>query len=232
MISDNLSNIQKAIDAAARRSGRGPGDVTLIGVTKFADVPQINEAIRAGLRHIAENKVQLAAQKFPQLDLAGASVKRHMIGHLQTNKVRDALEFFDLIHSVDSVKLVNEIEKRSLAINRVTEILVQVDIAQEETKFGAPETDLKGIFERITSCRNVRVLGLMTMAPLTEDRELIRRVFRRCRELCEGLGREYGASEMVRMKHLSMGMTQDFEIAIEEGATMVRVGTALFKEKV
>jgi len=229
MIQDNLNEIALRIRAASGRAGRNPDDVIVVGVTKFADVPSINEAIACGLEHIAENKVQLAAEKFPKLDLAGKAVTKHLIGHLQTNKVRDALNTFDLIHSVDSVKLADEIQKRAAAMGKVADILVQVDIAKEETKFGLPEEELDAMIAHLAECPDVRTRGLMTMAPLVEDNEAIRAVFRRCREHFERISRAYPSHTRIQMAHLSMGMSHDYVIAVEEGATMVRIGTAIFK---
>jgi pyridoxal phosphate enzyme (YggS family) len=230
MIKNNVNTVLENIRVAALRVGRTPGDVTLIGVTKFADVPAINEAIASGLSHIAENKVQQAKEKFPKLETAGKPVTKHMIGHLQTNKVKDALDIFDLIHSVDSRKLVDEIQKRAAGAGKVADILVQVDIAKEETKFGLAEEELDGLIAHLAECSNIRTLGLMTMAPLVGDEAVIRNVFRRCREHFEHFRSTYPSSERIQMTHLSMGMSQDYVPAIEEGATMVRVGSAIFKE--
>jgi hypothetical protein len=219
IIRDNLEKVVSVIGRASARSGRDPSAVTLIGVTKFADVPAINEAVRAGLLHIA------------RLDLAGKKVTRHMIGHLQTNKVRDALLIFDLIHSIDSLKLVNEAQKRAADQGKVADILIQLDIAREETKFGLPEEELDNVLAQAEQCPNVCVRGLMTMAPLTEDFAAIRDVFRRCRRTFERVRGQHASSPRIRMEHLSMGMSHDYEIAVEEGATMVRVGSAIFNNE-
>jgi pyridoxal phosphate enzyme (YggS family) len=229
MISDNLNAVRSNIVQACLRSGRSPQEVTLVGVTKFATAEQVEEALQAGLRHIAENKVQAAREKFSRLGLEGRGVTRHLIGHLQTNKVKDALLLFDLIHSVDSLKLLEEIEKRSRAAGKVSDILIQLDIAREEQKFGLPEEGLADLLARLETCAHTRVLGLMAMAPLTDDKDLIRSVFRRLRAHFERLKGVYASSDRVMMRHLSMGMSQDYEIAVEEGATLVRVGSAIFK---
>lgn len=229
MIKDNLEAVHSNIRAAAQRAGRDPNAITLIGVTKFADVPAINEAIRAGLCHLAENRLQSAQEKFPLLETGGRKITRHMIGHLQTNKVREVLKLFDLVHSVDSRRLAEEIQKRAEAAGQVADVLVQVDIAREETKFGLPEGELDELAAFLEQCPNIRTRGLMTMAPLTEDREAIRSVFRRCRGLRDRMMAAYPSSGRVRMQELSMGMSHDYEIAVEEGATMVRVGSAIFK---
>ncbi|MBF0569534.1 MAG: YggS family pyridoxal phosphate-dependent enzyme [Candidatus Omnitrophica bacterium] len=229
MIQDSFSSLLADIQQICARVGRDPQSVTLVGVTKFADVPAINEAIRAGLLHIAENKVQLAAEKFPKLDFAGRAVRKHMIGHLQSNKAKDAVLIFDLIQSVDSLKLAGEINKRALAVGKVQDILIQVDIAKEEQKFGLPEEDLEGVLSQVQGLANVRVLGFMTMAPLTEDKERIRSVFRRGKELFERLRGKSLAGERIEMRYLSMGMSSDYQIALEEGANMVRIGSRIFQ---
>ena len=230
MVQDNLQAVLAAIRDICARLGRDPAGVTLVGVTKFADLPAVNEAIRAGLMHIAENKVQLAAAKFPRIDQAGQPVVKHLIGHLQSNKAKDAVALFDLIQSVDSLKLLEEIDKRAAAINKVQDILVQLDIAQEEQKFGLPLGELGNFLSRVGQLEHVALLGVMTMAPFTEDRERIRAVFHQCREIFEQIKRGPRASARVEMKYLSMGMSSDYEIALEEGANMIRVGSAIFKQ--
>jgi pyridoxal phosphate enzyme (YggS family) len=228
MVTDNLQAVLANIRSVATRVGRDPNDIILIGVTKFATVEAVNEAVRAGLTNVAENKVQLAAEKFSKIDTAGKRVTKHMIGHLQTNKAKDAVQLFDMIQSVDSSKLADEINKRAAADGKIMDILVQVDIAREEQKFGVPEEELGVLLEHLKDLANVRTQGLMVMAPFTEDRALIRSIFRRGREIFERLKSERAASPNLAMRYLSMGMTQDYEIAIEEGANMVRIGTAIF----
>ncbi|MBF0619015.1 MAG: YggS family pyridoxal phosphate-dependent enzyme [Candidatus Omnitrophica bacterium] len=229
MISDNLSAVRRKIQDAALRCGRAAEEITLVGVTKFAHAAAVNEAIAAGLRDIAENRVQLAEEKFPKLHVSGVGVRKHLIGHLQTNKVKDALPLFDLVHSVDSVKLLDEIEKRAAAAGKTQDILVQLDIAKEEQKFGLPVEDLDVFLVRANEGAHVRVLGLMVMAPLTEDRDVIRKVFHAGKEIFDRVKKSVHISEKVQMRHLSMGMSHDYEIAIEEGSTMVRIGSAIFK---
>jgi pyridoxal phosphate enzyme (YggS family) len=229
MVTDNLQAVLSNIRTVAARVGRDPNDIILIGVTKFASIEAVNEAISAGLGHVAENKVQLAEEKFSRIDAAGKRVTKHMIGHLQTNKAKDAVQLFDMIQTVDSQKLANEISKRAAAIGKVMDILVQVDIAKEEQKFGVPEEELDALVAHLAGLANVRTLGLMVMAPLIEDTTVIRAVFRRGRETFERLKAAGGSSPRVEMRYLSMGMTHDYEIAIEEGANMVRIGTAIFK---
>jgi hypothetical protein len=229
MVTDNLQAILSKIRATAVKAGRDPDGIVLVGVTKFASLEAVNEAISAGLGHIAENKVQLAKEKFSRVDAAGKPVTRHMIGHLQSNKAKDAVQIFDMIQSLDTQKLADEINKRALAAGKVMDVLVQVDIAREEQKFGVPEEELDALIAHLAGLSNVRTLGLMIMAPFTEDLTVIRAVFRRGRELFERLKTSGSAFPRVQMRYLSMGMSHDYEIAIEEGANMVRIGTALFK---
>jgi PLP dependent protein len=229
MVTDNLQAVLSNIRNIALRVGRDPQGIILIGVTKFASIEAVNEALRAGLSHIAENKVQLAQEKFSKIDVAGRPVTRHMIGHLQSNKAKDAVQLFDMIQSIDSQKLADEINKRAAAIGKIMDVLVQVDVAREEQKFGVPEEELDTLIAHLSGLANVRTLGLMVMAPLVEDTAVIRAVFHRGKEIFERLKAAKGASPRVEMRYLSMGMTHDYEIAIEEGANMVRLGTAVFK---
>ncbi len=224
MIKQSLDAILTEIVTACARVGRDPRSVTLIGVTKYSTADEVNAAIAAGLTAMAENRVQVAEEKFPLLISSGRCVTRHLIGHLQTNKVKDAVRLFDMIQSVDSLKLAAEIEKRAAAAGKVQAILVQVDIAREEQKFGVAEEDLDALMAYLDGCRHICTQGLMAMAPLTGDAAVVRCVFRRLKSLFDRL-----KSGRPAMQHLSMGMSSDYAIAIEEGATMVRIGSALFK---
>lgn len=226
MIKQNLETVISNVRTVCIRAGRDPQSVTIVGVTKYSDAAAVNEALAAGLLNIAENRVQSAKDKFPLLT---RSVTRHLIGHLQSNKAKDAVELFDLIQSVDSLKLALEIDKRSAALHKVQDILVQLDIAREEQKFGLPEEEVDRLLVQLEGCRHIRVRGLMAMAPLTEDKGVIRGVFRRLRELFDRIKKEYKSSDRIIMEHISMGMSGDYELAIEEGATMVRIGSAIFK---
>jgi pyridoxal phosphate enzyme (YggS family) len=229
MIKQNLETVFAGMRAVCLRAGRDPGAVTLIGVTKYSDAAAVNEAMAAGLSHIAENRVQSAKEKFPLLRMPGHPVLKHLIGHLQSNKAKDAVELFDLIQSVDSLKLALEIDKRAAAVGKVQDILIQLDIAREEQKFGLPEEELDGLLMQLEGCSHIRVRGLMAMAPLTTDKDTIRSVFRRLREQFDRIKKAHAGSGRIIMEHLSMGMSGDYEIAIEEGATMVRIGSAIFK---
>ena len=229
MIKQNLDTVLSRIRCLCAQAGRDPGSVTVVGVTKYSDIASIHEALAAGLLNIAENRVQSAKEKFPLLGTGDLPVVRHLIGHLQTNKVKDAVELFDLIQSVDSIKLASEIDKRAAVLGKVQDILLQLDIAREEQKFGLPEEELNGFLKHVEGCTHIRLRGLMAMAPLTTDQAVIRAVFRRLREHFERIKKEHALSSRIIMEHLSMGMSGDYEIAIEEGATMVRIGSAIFK---
>ena len=229
MIRDNLARIRGCIEAVCRRTGRDPRGITLVGVTKFADIPQIKEAIKSGLTHIGENKVQDARKKFSALQDSGVKVTRHMIGHLQTNKVKHALEIFDLIQSIDSAKLAAAIEAQAAKLNKNIDVLLQVNTAGEEQKFGAAPSGVFALIEEMAKFKHIRLFGLMTMAPLTQDKEIIRRCFRDLRLLRDQVSGRFPAGERLEMKYLSMGMTADYEIALEEGANMVRIGRAIFQ---
>lgn len=228
-IRDRLLQVQEKIASACRRAGRNPADVTLVAVTKYSTVGQIREAIAAGVTHIGENRVQDAEDKFVQLgDLAGR-VRKHMIGHLQTNKAKTAIQLFDMIQSLDSGKLAVEIEKRAVAQGRAgVDVLIEVN-SGEEQKSGVDQAGVMELVEQVAACEHVRLLGLMTMAPFVDDQDVLRAAFRDLRLLKEKIAARYQGHPRVRMRDLSMGMSHDYEIAVEEGATMVRIGTAIFK---
>ena len=229
MIQDNISGILDKITIVCQRIGRDPGEIVLVGVTKFADASQVNEAIQSGLRHIGENKVQEAKKKFSLIKDSDFKVTRHMIGHLQTNKIKHALESFDLIQSVDSLKLAAALEAQAAGQNRNIDILLQVNTAGEEQKFGCAPREVIALIEEIVKLNHVRLLGLMTIAPLTQDTEIVRKCFKDLRLLRDQISGKF--TDGVEMKYLSMGMTDDYEIALEEGSNMVRIGRAIFSDK-
>jgi len=198
----------------------------LVAVTKTATVEQIKEAISAGVKTIGENKVQEAKGKYQVLSADIADIEWHLVGHLQTNKVKYAIEIFDLIHSVDSIKLAEEIDKRSLQFGIMTNILVEVNVSGEETKYGIKPEEVEPFLKEISEFSRIKVRGLMTIAPIAEDKEEVRPYFRKLRELSEKI--ENKNIKNVKMDYLSMGMTDDFEVAIEEGANMVRIGRGIF----
>ena len=225
MIADNVRRVRERIAAAAARAGRSGGDVELLAATKGRSVAEIEEAVSAGVRAIGENRVQEAAAKFPALR---GRVSMHMIGHLQRNKVRNALGIFDLIHSVDSVRLAEEIEREAARAGGAARVLIEVNVSGEDQKFGVAPDGLPALLDAAAGLAHIRVEGLMAMAPFSEDAEASRPffIFRRLRRLPAAAART--ERPRVEMRRLSRGMTQDFETAVEEGATIVRVGAAIF----
>lgn len=225
-ISDNLEYVEQKIREACGRSGRKREDVTLIAVSKTKPVSDIEEALRAGYDVFGENKVQEIRDKSPLLP---ESVHWHMIGHLQANKVKYLIGVVDLIHSVDNEKLAEEIEKQAAKHNVVMDVLCEVNMAGEESKFGLTPEETPEFVKKIALLPHLKVRGLMTIAPYTEDPESNRVYFKGLRELKDRIN-EAGIPG-VQMDLLSMGMTGDYEVAIEEGATFVRVGTGIFGER-
>jgi pyridoxal phosphate enzyme (YggS family) len=228
---DSLSSIYKRISHAAMRAGRSPEEVTLIAVTKTVAVHQIKEAMDAGLRAFGENRVQEARVKIEKLS-AAATVPRvswHLIGHLQKNKAKYAVRLFDLIHSLDSGELAEELNSQAEKIRKLQEVLVEVKLSPEETKHGIARSELPRLLKMVHTMKHLRVRGLMTIPPFFENPEDARPYFRELRELRDTMNESRVTSHDLR--DLSMGMSNDFEAAIEEGATMVRIGTALFGER-
>ncbi len=214
-IRGNLEKVQHAVESAAQRAGRKPGDVLVIAVSKTVEVERIARAIEAGVKALGENRVQEAKEKFAAL---GRRVPWHLIGSLQTNKAKDAVQLFDWIHSVDREELARELDRRAQGQGRRVSVLVQVNVGEEPQKGGVHPDALKPLLDAITGCRNLDARGLMCIPPAADGAEASRKWFRRLRELRDASG----------LEHCSMGMSGDFEVAIEEGATMVRVGTAIF----
>lgn len=227
MIKENLCSIQKNIQNALIRSGRAGDEVTLIGVTKTVETDSINEAISLGIKDIGENKVQEINRKYDYID---KSANLHMIGHLQSNKVKYIIDKVSLIHSLDRLSLAKEIDKRAKEKELIKDVLIQVNVAEEKSKFGIKVHDAIPFIESILKFDNIRIKGLMTIAPFVEDPEEIRFVFKDLKKL--GLEIESKNYHNVEMKYLSMGMSNDYEIAIEEGSNMVRIGTAIFGKRV
>ncbi len=222
MLEKNLRHIQEEIAAAARRAGRFPAEVRLVAVTKTVGPDKIRQAAALGLRDFRENRLQEARPKlqlFPEL-------RWHFIGHLQTNKVKEVLNSFTLIHSLDRYSLAQELQRRAEQLDREARCLVQVNISGEKSKFGLSEAELPDFLEAMREFPRIKIEGLMTMAPYCDDPEEARPVFRRLREL----QREWARPGM-ELKELSMGMSNDYIVAVEEGATLVRIGTALFGER-
>jgi hypothetical protein len=224
MVPDNLKKVRERIRQAAEKIGRNDRDITLVCVTKTVGVPQIEEAISAGATDIGESYIQAAEIKYADI---GHRAKWHLVGHLQTNKVKEAVKMFDLIHSVDSFKLAEEISKRAAAFKVPKKVLIEVKTSEEATKFGVlPEHTLQ-LIEKISELKFIRVCGLMTMAPFTNDPEMSRPYFHRLKKLASLISAK--TMRNVSMEYLSMGMTQDFEVAIEEGANILRIGHAIFE---
>jgi len=226
-IAANLQSVRSRIDAAARRAGRDPSDVQLIAVSKTFGADHVRAAWAAGQRDFGENKVQEALQKIGET--ADMEIRWHLIGHLQSNKAKKAVVPFACIHSVDSVDLLRKMDAAAREQEASPDVLVQIDLAGEATKFGAGAGEARRILDAALEARAVRVAGLMLIPPWNEDQEQTRPWFVRLREL-----RDAWRGEGVRpdaLRHLSMGMSHDFEAAIEEGATLVRVGTAIFGKR-
>ncbi|MFO8085306.1 MAG: YggS family pyridoxal phosphate-dependent enzyme [Desulfobacterales bacterium] len=232
MLKTNLEKVRKRIDYAAGKCGRQPGSVRLVVVTKTVSVERIKEAVDAGADTFGENYIQEARDKIQ--DLSAFPVSWHFIGHLQTNKAKYAVNLFDLIHSVDSIKLAREIDKQAGKAGKIQDILIQVNVAGEVQKSGIAPEKTFDMIKMIAGLENITLNGLMTMPPFFNDPEKVRPYFRKIRELRDRMQNELAAQSVtgpIRLDELSMGMTGDFEAAVEEGATLVRIGTAIFGER-
>ena len=223
-IRGRIARVHDAIERAALRSGRKPEDITLIAVSKTIGPAVIQQGVDAGITNLGENRVQEAAEKVERV--TGPALRWHLIGHLQSNKVRYAVRMFDVIHTVDSVGLSSRLDRIAGEMGRTPTVLVQVKLGDEPAKSGADPRSLPAILEALDSAANLRLRGLMVIPPLSESSESTRGYFKRLREIRDGLNQ--GRPGDRQLADLSMGMSGDFEIAIEEGATMVRVGTAIF----
>lgn len=223
MIQEQLERVEEKICQACDRSGRDRREVTLIAVSKTKPIEDLKEAYRCGVRYFGENKVQEITEKYPQMP---SDVKWHMIGHLQRNKVKYIVDKAAMIHSVDSLRLAQAIQTEAAKHQITIPILIEVNIAGEESKFGLSAGDALPLAEQISTMKNIHIQGLMTIAPYVEDPEENRWVFRELRKLSVDI--KLKNIDNVDMHVLSMGMTGDYEVAIEEGATMVRVGTGIF----
>ena len=226
MIRDNLRKVEENIGAACDRSGRAREDVTLIAVSKTKPVEMLREAYDAGCRDFGENKVQELVDKYDQMP---DDVRWHMIGHLQRNKVKYIVDKVYMIHSVDSLRLAEEISKEAVKKNVTVSILVEVNVAEEESKFGTTAEETVSLVENIAKLPNILVKGLMTIAPYVEDSEENRLYFAKLKQIYVDI--THKNIDNVYMEELSMGMTGDYEVAIEEGATYIRVGTGIFGER-
>jgi PLP dependent protein len=223
-VAERLAGIRRRIDAAARSAGRDPSSVRLVAVSKTFPIDAVREAFDAGQRDFGENRVQEALQKISAA--ADLEIRWHLLGHLQTNKARKAAPAFSTIQSVDSVELLEKLDRAATDAGCSPELLIQVDLAREPTKFGAPRDEARRILDAAHRCVAARVTGLMTLPPVPDTPADARPWFRQLRELRDGWQAEGIPAGMLR--ELSMGMSQDFEVGVEEGATIVRVGTAIF----
>ena len=226
MVAENLAQVQKNINESCNKINRDPNEVTLIAVSKTKPVEMLKEAYDAGARVFGENKVQEIVDKYDQMP---SDVKWHMIGHLQRNKVKYIVDKAELIHSVDSLKLAEEISKEALKKNVEVNILIEVNVAEEESKFGVSVEETPVLVEEIAKLPGIHIQGLMTIAPYTTDPEENRPVFRTLKKLAVDIKKKN--IDNVCMDVLSMGMTGDYQVAVEEGATLVRVGTGIFGER-
>ena len=226
-IAANLQSVRSRIDAASRRAGRDPSDIRLIAVSKTFSAAHVRAAWAAGQRDFGENKVQEALQKIGET--SDIEIRWHLIGHLQSNKAKKSAGGFACIHSLDSIDLLKKLDSAAAELTVPPDVLVQVDLANEATKFGAAADDARRILDAAQEARAIKVRGLMLIPPWNEDQEQTRPWFRRLRELRDSWLRD--GVPPASLAHLSMGMSHDFEAAIEEGATMVRVGTAIFGKR-
>jgi hypothetical protein len=223
-IKENVAQVRERIAAACRRSGRGPDDVKLVAISKTFPPERIRAAYEAGLRDFGENRVQEAAAKRPAL--TDLSITWHLVGHLQTNKAKAARELFHWVHSVDSFRLAQKLEQAAPSSGCRLPVLLEVNLGEEASKAGAGESEIIQLAEQVSQLAALEVRGLMVIPPFFDDPEQVRPYFRRLRQLAQEV--ESKNIPNLSMQELSMGMSQDFEVAIEEGATMIRVGTAIF----
>jgi len=220
VIKENLSRVRERIERAARKAGRDPDDIKLVAVSKTVEVARIRESIEAGVSILGENYIQEAQKKIEEI---GRHVFWHFIGHLQSNKAKYAIRLFDMIHCVDSQPLVEELNRRAEQADRVVKVMIEVNLSKEASKFGTDEEVVSNLARKVQTHQHLSLEGLMTMPPYFDSPEKSRPYYIALRELKERM-----VKEGIPMKELSMGMSNDFEVAIEEGATFVRVGTAIF----
>ncbi len=223
LLEENIANIKSRIKFAAERAGRNPKNIDIVAVTKTITPEIIQKAVDSGLVLLGENRVQEARDK---KELVNGNVQWHLIGHLQRNKVKMALDLFSMIQSVDSLPLAEEIQKRAEQIQQTIDVLVQVNIGREKTKYGTDPDNTKSFIEKIALFPNLKVRGLMAIAPFKQNPEDVRPYFRQLREIFENIKQTH--IDNVNMEYLSMGMSNDFEVAVEEGANMLRIGTGIF----
>lgn len=226
-IAENIAGIRRRLNAAAARAGRDPDSVRLMAVSKTVEPDRVRQAIGAGITLLGENYVQEAREKIPVI---GHGVEWHMIGHLQTNKVKYVVNLFDWIHSVDRLELAQELDKRAGQNSRTLKVMIEVNVSGEASKSGAEPSQVLELVRQIAALPHLQVRGLMTMPPYSDQPETSRPFFIELRRLRDDIART--ALPNISMDELSMGMTDDFEVAIEEGATIIRVGRAIFGERI
>ncbi len=221
-IIDNIGEVRERVRKSAEKVGRDPDEIKIVAVTKTVPVEKIKLAVESGLTILGENRVQELLEKDPAL----SGVEWHLIGHLQTNKVKYIVDKVSMLHSLDSIGLAGEISKRMNTLGRVMEVLVQVNVAGEESKFGIKPSEAVGFVDAVRKLPGLKLKGLMTIAPMVTDPEETRPVFRQLKNLAEEI-KTMGYPE-VEMSHLSMGMSNDYKVAVEEGATLIRLGSTIF----
>ena len=228
MLLENTSAVFKKMSHAAMRAGRRPEDVRLVAITKTVGIDEIRKAADIGLRVFGENKIQEATEKITNLkfEISNSNIEWHLIGHLLRNKAKYAVRLFELIHSLDSEELAADLNREAEKAGKVQKVLIQVKLSTEETKSGIPEQDLPLLVKKVTRLENLKLEGLMTIPPFFADPEPARPFFKRLRELRDELEKKGFV-----LPELSMGMSNDYEVAIQEGATLVRIGTAIFGER-
>jgi pyridoxal phosphate enzyme (YggS family) len=222
-IEANIKDIRSRIEKAAKKTGRGAEEIKLVAVSKTVEPERINQAIRCGIDIIGENRVQEAEGKFKEIT---EEVEKHLVGHLQTNKAKKAVELFDFIQSIDSERIAKEVSKRASEMGKVMDVLVEVNTSAEETKFGIEPNQALPFIETLSGLESIKIKGLMTIGLFTDNPEETRPCFKKLKELFERI--KSANVPNVEIRYLSMGMTSDFEVAIEEGSNMVRVGTGIF----
>jgi len=230
-VRNNIGKVKERISSACAKAGRDPNSVTIVAVTKNRTVEEIEEVKAAGITDIGENRIQEALVKYcdKRLAISDKRVNWHLVGHLQTNKVKEAVKIFGLIHSVDSLRLAQEIDRQAAKINKVQDMLVEVNTSGEASKFGLKPDETIEVIKAISRLKNVNINGLMTIAPIVDNPEKARPYFKILRELRERIYERRTTNYERRI--LSMGMSDDFEVAIEEGATIVRIGRAIFEKQ-
>jgi hypothetical protein len=225
MIVDNINSVKNKIALTCEKIAKNQKDITFVAVTKTVSIDLINEAIAAGIKDIGESKLQEA---LPKLDKIPKDVKKHFIGHLQSNKAGKVVHYFDLIQSVDSLRLLEEINRQALKAGKIQDCLLELKVSGEETKFGFAQEEINSVLNNIDSFKNIRLCGLMAMAPYFDDLESSRPYFKEAKKVFDEVRANSGLDSFTT---LSMGMSHDYQTAIEEGSTMVRIGTAIFGER-